>query len=205
MAQIAAERHMLYDSRTVPVLRGLKLESVKDYVQIGVGLTAILGGLITGASLLTGGDAASSSVPPAATTFAVAAITETPPATATVAETDTPAPIGEFLRVQFGGQQDPNTLLPGGDTVSPDDTLEACPGESLYAWVYHNFPPGTVIDGRISDKGGVLFNAAMPVDPGASYFWISAQVTEPGPHTLLVRAQGQPISAMWTVTVTCPT
>jgi hypothetical protein len=107
------------------------------------------------------------------------------------------------LRVQFGGQQDPSTLLPAGDTADPGEDVAVCPGSYLYAWVNHSFGAGDVIDGRISDSAGVLYTASVPVDPQAQRFWIGAPIMNAGPHTLLVRLAGSDVTAEWTVNVTC--
>jgi len=186
------------------------MEHVKDYVSVGAGLAAIVGSVVTAAALfLSGGDSnpptaqANEPTATATATLVPPTATATPSPTDTPAPTSTPAPAGEFLRVQFGTQQDPVTLLPAGDTTSPGDTLELCPGGTLYAWVYHSFAPGDVIDGRLSDRAGVLFNADVPVAAGASHFWISTQIATTGQHTLSVALQGAESKAEWSVDVTC--
>ena len=63
-------------------LRSIRIESVKDFVQIGVGLTAIMGGLITAATVFLGGNgnsnsgAAQANLP--ATVTPVVAVASTP-------------------------------------------------------------------------------------------------------------------------------
>ena len=184
------------------------MEHVKDYVSVGAGLAAIVGSLVTAAALfLSGGDSnpptAQANEPTATATATLVPPTATPSPTDTPAPTSTPAPAGEFLRVQFGTQQDPATLLPAGTTATPGDTLAVCAGGTLFAWVYHSFAPGAVIDGRISDRAGVLFNASVAVAPGATHFWISALVATTGQHTLSVALQGSEVGGEWSIEVTC--
>ncbi len=179
------------------LLSRLSLDSVKDYIQIGVGLSFISGGIITVLTLFGGGGGDS---PPAAV-----APTSTPAATATLAPapTETPSLTGEFLRVQFGTQQDPATSLPAGDTVGPDDDLTACPGDTLYAWVEHSFHDGDVITGRISSRAGTLFSSSVPVDERAPNFWIGVQLSDTGIHTLTVTLDGTDVTKSWSVNVIC--
>ena len=196
-----------YDSGSMRALfKNLTMANVKDYVSIGAGLAAIVGGGVTAAAIFLGGGDGSpeAATAPSATSVAASSTLE-PTASPTPVPTATPAPTGEFLRVQFGTQQDPGTFLPAGDTVSPGDDIEVCAGEYLFAWVYHSFEPGTVIDTRFSDRAGVLFNPSIPVEPNQLYVWISVRVADTGEHTLSVREQGAPAEAgtEWGVNVTC--
>lgn len=189
-------------------LKSLTLANVKDYVSIGAGLAAILGGLITGGALFFSGGGASpepTPVPSIVLAGATSASGQLPSPTLepTPNPTDTPTPSGEFLRVQFGNQQDPRTLLPAGETVSPDDDIEVCAGDYLFAWVYHSFEPGTVIDARFSDRAGVLFSPSITVERDRLYVWVSVRIAETGEHTLAVSQQDGTQRAEWSVNVTC--
>jgi hypothetical protein len=192
--------------------RLLTMEHVKDYVSIGAGLAAIVGSLVTAGALFLGSGGGSSTAAPTATISAnvaaasptLAPPTETPsPPTATPSPTPTPAPSGEFLRAQFGTQQDPVTLLPTGTTVGPDEDLEACAGDTLYAWVEHTFDTGDVIDGRLSSRAGTLYSDSVVADARAPNFWISARVSDTGIHTLTVSLEGGEQRAEWSVEVRC--
>lgn len=215
-ASIVTPEVLPHDAGTVRFLKALSITSVKDYVQIGVGLSMISGGIITAATVLSGGSDATTAVVPTATpNVAVAAPTEAP-ATPTVAmvPTDTPSPPtatpttappprGEFRRVQFGTEQDPATLLPRGDTAGPDGNVEICPGETLFAWVEHTFRDGDVLTGRIASRAGTLFSASVPVDARSPNFWLSVQTSDTGIHTLSLALDGSDLSASWSVNVTC--
>jgi hypothetical protein len=158
-------------------MRGLS----KDNVQLAAGLATVLGGIIAaitffGGVVGTGGD--SESAPPTAVR-------------------------GEFLRVRFGAVQDPTSLLPGGPTVDPDGDIGICNSETLYAWVEHTYKNGTVLEGAVSNRDGIVFRSDVPVDERASNFWIGARVTTPGIHTLTLKPTGATNSQSWKVNVTC--
>ena len=154
----------------------------KESVQIGAGLATVLAGILALVTFATdvfdSGDGASQPAVTRETT-------------------------GEFLRVQFGTEQDPATRLAIGDTVGPDEDLAACAGETLYAWVEHSFRNGDVINGRLSSRAGTLFSDTVPVDERAPNFWIGARVSNTGIHTLAVSLEGGDVRAEWSVNVTC--
>jgi hypothetical protein len=157
----------------------------KEHVQVAAGLATVLGGII-GAVTFFGGLAGGGAGTPAS-----AAVTQ-------VAGVQ-----GEFLKVQFGAVQDPSTLLPGGPTVGPDGELQVCAGQDLFAWVEHTYKNGTVLQGVMSNRDGVIFRADVPVDERASNFWISARVSTPGIHTLNLKVLGTDESVSWKVNVVC--
>jgi hypothetical protein len=157
-------------------MRGL----TKDNVQLAAGLATVVGGIIAALTffggLLDGGSDSPSAFPGAT---------------------------GEFLRVRFGAAQDPATLLPGGPTTAPDGDIRICAAETLYAWVEHTYKNGTVLEGALSNRDGIIFRQDVPVDERASNFWISARVTAPGIHTLTLKPTGASASQSWNVNVTC--
>lgn len=185
----------------------LSIEHVKDYIQIGVGLSFISGGIITVAALFSGGDdtPATAESPPTATVMptAAASVTYEPTLTATLDPTPAPVSQGQFLTVLFGAEQDPLTLLPTGESVGPEEDIEVCPGGILYSWVEHSFRDGDVIRGRLTSRVGTLYSDSVPVDERAPNFWMGVQISETGVHTVHVEVEGGAIEKSWSVNVTC--